>query len=65
MGRYSSVQAYADNSSNNRAVSYEQATGSSEAKKGVGECRCLPRVNDFKLSPLETRLSYPLRSHRM
>jgi len=35
MGRYSSVQAYADNNSNVRSISYEQATGSSEAKKGV------------------------------
>jgi len=36
MGRYSSVQAYADNNSNMRSVSYEQATGSNEAKKGSG-----------------------------
>lgn len=35
MGRYSSVQAYADNNANMRAVSYEQATGSSEVKKGA------------------------------
>jgi len=35
MGRYSSVQAYADNNSNMRAVTYEQATGSAEVKKGV------------------------------
>lgn len=34
MGRYSSVQAYADNNQNMRAVSYEQATGSSDVKKG-------------------------------
>mmetsp|Transcript_19378 Transcript_19378/g.28681 ORF Transcript_19378/g.28681 Transcript_19378/m.28681 type:complete len:227 (-) Transcript_19378:853-1533(-) len=30
MGRYSSVQAYADNNNNMRAVSYDQATGSAE-----------------------------------
>ena len=35
MGRYSSVQAYADSNSNMRSVSYEQATGSSEVKKGA------------------------------
>ncbi len=31
MGRYSSVQAYADNNANVRSISYEQATGSSTA----------------------------------
>lgn len=35
MGRYSSVQAYADSNSNMRSVSYAQATGSSEVKKGT------------------------------
>jgi hypothetical protein len=40
MGRYSSVQAYADNSANNRSVSYEQATGKSEVKGGTGTTDC-------------------------
>jgi len=35
MGRYSSVQAYADNNANARTVSYEQATGSNAIKGGV------------------------------
>ena len=35
MGRYSSVQAYADNQTNVRSLSYQQATGSTEAKKGT------------------------------
>lgn len=35
MGRYSSVQAYADNNANMRSVSYQQATGSAEVKKGA------------------------------
>ena len=35
MGRYSSVQAYADNNKNVRSISYQQATGSSEVKKGT------------------------------
>lgn len=36
MGRYSSVQAYADTNANARTVSYEQATGSQDVKKGTG-----------------------------
>lgn len=35
MGRYSSVQAYADNNANARVVPYEQATGSAAPKPGV------------------------------
>jgi hypothetical protein len=35
MGRYSSVQAYSDTNKNVRAVSYEQATGSNDVKKGA------------------------------
>ena len=44
MGRYSSVQAYADNNANARAVNYEQATGSAEPKKGTGTFRGAQRV---------------------
>jgi hypothetical protein len=36
MGRYSSVQAYADSNENVRKISYAQAAGSDEVKKGVG-----------------------------
>eukprot|EP00339_Tiarina_fusa_P003781 CAMPEP_0117078338 /NCGR_PEP_ID=MMETSP0472-20121206/55234_1 /TAXON_ID=693140 ORGANISM="Tiarina fusus, Strain LIS" /NCGR_SAMPLE_ID=MMETSP0472 /ASSEMBLY_ACC=CAM_ASM_000603 /LENGTH=99 /DNA_ID=CAMNT_0004805039 /DNA_START=114 /DNA_END=409 /DNA_ORIENTATION=- len=35
MGRYSSVQAYADNNSNVRSISYEEATGSKDKKGGA------------------------------
>jgi hypothetical protein len=35
MGRYSSVQAYADNNNNTRVVPYEQATGGAAAPKPV------------------------------
>jgi hypothetical protein len=35
MGRYSSVQAYADNNTNTRVVPYEQATGGGAAPKPV------------------------------
>lgn len=35
MGRYSSVQAYADNNTNTRVVPYEQATGGVAAPKAV------------------------------
>ena len=35
MGRYSSVQAYADSNANTRVVPYEQATGSAAPKAGV------------------------------
>ena len=34
MGRYSSVQSYADNNQAVRSIPYEQATGSAEPKKG-------------------------------
>lgn len=34
MGRYSSVQAYADNNANMRSIPYDQAVGSAEAKAG-------------------------------
>lgn len=44
MGRYTSVQAYADNNANMRSVSYEQATGSSDAKGGVGTCSVLRSI---------------------
>ena len=36
MGRYSSVQAYADNNANMRSIPYEQAVGSAQAKAGPG-----------------------------
>mmetsp|Transcript_19200 Transcript_19200/g.31886 ORF Transcript_19200/g.31886 Transcript_19200/m.31886 type:complete len:224 (+) Transcript_19200:91-762(+) len=35
MGRYSSVQAYADNNANMRSIPYEQASGAAEAKTGA------------------------------
>ena len=37
MGRYSSVQAYADNQNNARTISYDQAKGSSDVKGGPGK----------------------------
>ena len=36
MGRYSSVQAYADNNANMRSIQYDQAVGSAQAKAGPG-----------------------------
>jgi len=37
MPKYSTVQAYSDNSSNVQTVSYEQASGTATAKAGPGE----------------------------
>ena len=46
MPKYSTVQAYSDNSSNVQTVSYEQASGAAAAKAGPGEfdfCMHVPR----------------------
>ena len=36
MGRYSSVQAYADNNANMRSIPYDQAVGAAQSKEGPG-----------------------------
>ena len=46
MGRYSSVQAFADNNANMRAVDYSQAAGSEAAKlSGPGMLRMPEKKN--------------------
>lgn len=45
MGRYSSVQAYADNNANVRKVAYEQvAVGASNESKGFGKLFYILRI---------------------
>ena len=59
MGRYTSVQAYADNNRNVRSVSYEQATGSSEVKKGAGKRTHAQLLYAERSCSLDRRSSIP------
>jgi hypothetical protein len=58
MGRYSSVQAYSDTNKNVRAVSYEQATGSNDVKKGAGKFSS----NSLQTSTVHCIFAIPVRS---
>ena len=63
MGRYSSVQAFADNHSSVRSISYEQATGVSQSSSANNNSSGSGENNNVSRGPVETeKVSNPYGS---